>query len=278
MTRQQEYEARLLLQTRQIRICRIMILILFLSLWELTASLGLINRFIFSSPSQILFCLWNMLLDKSLFLHTGVTLTETLLSFLLCTLISLLTALFLWSSPFAAQIFEPFLVLLNSLPKSALAPLLLVWLGNRMRTVIVAAVSIAVFGSVMTLYTGFNQMDPDKIRLIYALGGAKKEVLTKVLLPGSLPLLMSTMKVNIGLCLVGVIIGEFIGARQGLGYLIIYGSQTFQQVCILKLFPCSILHISSFTLLFPVTAAFSFLSTSYNETFSDFPSKKKIFF
>ena len=113
MTRQQEYEARLLLQTRQIRICRIMILILFLSLWELTTSLGLINRFIFSSPSQILFCLWNMLLDKSLFLHTGVTLTETLLSFLLCTLISLLTALFLWSSPFAAQIFEPFLVLLN---------------------------------------------------------------------------------------------------------------------------------------------------------------------
>ena len=87
------------------------------------------------------------------------------------------TALFLWSSPFAAQIFEPFLVLLNSLPKSALAPLLLVWLGNRMRTVIVAAVSIAVFGSVMTLYTGFNQMDPDKIRLIYALGGAKKEYL-----------------------------------------------------------------------------------------------------
>ena len=216
MTRQQEYEARLLLQTRQIRICRIMILILFLSLWELTASLGLINRFIFSSPSQILFCLWNMLLDKSL------------LSFLLCTLISLLTALFLWSSPFAAQIFEPFLVLLNSLPKSALAPLLLVWLGNRMRTVIVAAVSIAVFGSVMTLYTGFNQMDPDKIRLIYALGGAKKEVLTKVLLPGSLPLLMSTMKVNIGLCLVGVIIGEFLSAKAGLGYLITYASQTFE--------------------------------------------------
>ena len=102
-----------------------------------------------------------------------------------------------------------------------------------MRTVIVAAVSIAVFGSVMTLYTGFNQMDPDKIRLIYALGGAKKEVLTKVLLPGSLPLLMSTMKVNIGLCLVGVIIGEFIGARKGLGYLIIYSSQTFKLTWVL---------------------------------------------
>ena len=206
----------------------IILFILFLSLWELTASLGMINRFIFSCPSQILLCLFHMFLDKSLFLHTGVTLTETLVSFFLCTLISLITALFLWSDPLAAQVFEPFLVLLNSLPKSALAPLLLVWLGSRMRMVVTAAVSIAVFGSVMTLYTGFNQMDHDKIRLIFSLGGSKKDVLTKVLLPGSLPLLMSTMKVNIGLCLVGVIIGEFLSAKAGLGYLITYASQTFE--------------------------------------------------
>ncbi len=228
MTRQQEYEAKILCQMRQVKICRTMLFVLFLSLWELTASLGMINRFIFSSPSQILFCLFHMFLDKSLFLHTGVTLTETLLSFFFCTVISLFTALFLWSSPFAAQVFEPFLVLLNSLPKSALAPLLLVWLGNRMQMVVTTAVSIAVFGSVMTLYTGFNQMDHDKIRLIYSLGGSKKEVLTKVLLPGSLSLLMSTMKVNIGLCLVGVIIGEFLSAKAGLGYLITYASQTFE--------------------------------------------------
>ena len=220
MTRQQEYEAKLLREARQIKLCRIILFILFLSLWELTASLGMINRFIFSCPSQILLCLFHMFLDKSLFLHTGVTLTETLVSFLLCTLISLITALFLWSDPLAAQVFEPFLVLLNSLPKSALAPLLLVWLGSR--------ISIAVFGSVMTLYTGFNQMDHDKIRLIFSLGGSKKDVLTKVLLPGSLPLLMSTMKVNIGLCLVGVIIGEFLSAKAGLGYLITYASQTFE--------------------------------------------------
>ena len=228
MTRQQEYEAKLLREARQIKLCRIILFILFLSLWELTASLGMINRFIFSCPSQILLCLFHMFLDKSLFLHTGVTLTETLLSFFLCTLISLITALFLWSDPLAAQVFEPFLVLLNSLPKSALAPLLLVWLGSRMRMVVTAAVSIAVFGSVMTLYTGFNQMDHDKIRLIFSLGGSKKDVLTKVLLPGSLPLLMSTMKVNIGLCLVGVIIGEFLSAKAGLGYLITYASQTFE--------------------------------------------------
>ena len=90
-----------------------------------------------------------------------------------------------------------------------------------------AAVSVALFGSILTLHTGFSQTDPDKIKLIYSLGGTKKDVLSKVLLPSSIPLMVSSMKVNIGLCLVGVIIGEFLAARLGLGYLIIYGSQVF---------------------------------------------------
>lgn len=118
--------------------------------------------------------------------------------------------------------------MLNSLPKSALAPLLIVWLGSHMHTIILAAVSVAVFGSILTLYTGFTQTDPDLIRLIRSLGGSKKDVLAKVLLPSSIPLLISTMKVNIGLCLVGVIIGEFLCANAGLGYLIIYASQVFK--------------------------------------------------
>ena len=118
--------------------------------------------------------------------------------------------------------------MLNSLPKSALAPLLIVWLGNNMRTVIVAAVSVAVFGSVLTLHTGFAQTDPDKIKLIYSLGGSRKDVLLKVLIPSSVPLIISNMKVNVGLCLVGVIIGEFLSAKAGLGYLIIYASQVFK--------------------------------------------------
>ena len=118
--------------------------------------------------------------------------------------------------------------MLNSLPKSALAPILIVWLGNNTRTVIVAAVSVAVFGSILTLYNGFSSMDPDQIKLIYSLGGGRRDVLTKVLLPGSVPLILSNMKVNIGLCLVGVIIGEFLSAKAGLGYLIIYGSQVLK--------------------------------------------------
>ena len=119
-------------------------------------------------------------------------------------------------------------MMLNSLPKSALAPLLIVWLGANMRTIIVAGMSVAIFGSVISLYTGFRETDPDKLKLIYSLGGKKRDTLLKVVLPSSIPLLLATMKVNIGLCLVGVVIGEFIGARQGLGYLIIYSSQTFK--------------------------------------------------
>ena len=118
--------------------------------------------------------------------------------------------------------------MLNSLPKSALAPILIVWLGSNIKTIIVAAISIAVFGSVLTLHNGFREMDPDKIRLIYSLGGTQKDVLWKILLPGSVPMIISNMKVNIGLCLVGVIIGEFLAARAGLGYLIIYSTQIFQ--------------------------------------------------
>ena len=166
--------------------------------------------------------------DKSILIHTGVTLYETLISFTLVILCGLIGAVLLWSSRNLSEILEPYLVMLNSLPKSALAPILIVWLGSNIRTIIVASISVAVFGSILTLHNGFFSMDPDQIKLIRSLGGNRIHILTKVLLPGSIPLILANMKVNIGLCLVGVIIGEFLAAKQGLGYLIIYGSQVFQ--------------------------------------------------
>ncbi|MDD3253551.1 MAG: ABC transporter permease [Lachnospiraceae bacterium] len=215
---------------RKVAVCRIMLLVLLLAIWELCTRLGWIDDFIFSSPSRVFFCFRDMVTDRSIFIHIGITLFETLVSFGLVVVLGLLAAVLLWSSRSASEILEPYLVMLNSLPKSALAPVLIVWLGNHMRTIVVAAVSVAVFGSILTLHNGFSNMDPDKIKLIYSLGGSRKDVLTKVLLPGSVPLIVSNMKVNVGLCLVGVIIGEFLAAQQGLGYLIIYGSQVFSCV------------------------------------------------
>ena len=225
---QQEFIAKEIRHRRQVVIVRFMLLVLLLALWELAADFGWINSFIFSSPSMIAKCLLGMAADGSLFLHTGVTLLETVVSFALVVAVGLAVALMLWCSRSLSEILEPFLVMLNSLPKSALAPLLIVWLGNNMRTIIVAAISVALFGSILTLHTGFSQMDGEQVKLIYSLGGSRRDVLLKVLLPGSLPLIISNMKVNIGLCLVGVIIGEFLSARAGLGYLITYGSQVFR--------------------------------------------------
>lgn len=204
------------------------LLLILLFFWEVAARLEWINSFIFSSPSRILVTAGEMALNGSLWLHLGVTLGETLFSFLAVTILGLMVAILLWISPSLSEILEPYLVMLNSLPKSALAPLLIVWLGNNVKTVIVAAVSVAVFGSIITLYTGFKEIDGEKIKLIYSLGGTKKDVMFKVIVPGSIPMIVSNMKVNIGLCLVGVIIGEFLSAKAGLGYLIIYASQTFK--------------------------------------------------
>ena len=124
-------------------------------------------------------------------------------------------------------------MVLNSLPKSALAPLLIVWLGASEKTIIVSGISVAIFGCILNLYTGFTEISQEKLKLIRTLGGGRIDELFKIVLPSSVPTILSNMKVNIGLCLVGVIIGEFIGARQGLGYLIIYGSQTFKLTWVL---------------------------------------------
>lgn len=225
---QQEFVAKQLRRRRMVIGTRILLLVLILALWEVCARAGLINDFIFSSPSRIVLTFSSMVLDGSIFLHTGITILETLISFILVTVIGIFGAVALWSSRSLSEILDPYLVMLNSLPKSALAPILIVWLGSNMRTIIVAAVSVAVFGSILTLHNGFHSMDPDQIKLIRSLGGGRQDILFKVLLPGSIPLIISNMKVNVGLCLVGVIIGEFLAAQAGLGYLIIYGSQVFK--------------------------------------------------
>ena len=168
-----------------------------------------------------------------------MTLYETLLSFALVILLSLAIAVLLWFSPGLSEVLDPYLVILNSLPKSALAPLLIVWLGANKTTIIVAGMSVAIFGSILNLYANFITVDPDKLTLIYTLHGNRFHALTKVVIPSCIPAIVSTMKVNIGLCLVGVVIGEFIGGREGLGYMIIYGSQVFKldllilSICIL---------------------------------------------
>ena len=169
-----------------------------------------------------------LFLTGDLLKHIGITLAETFGSFFLVASISLLIAILLWWNTTLSEIFEPYFVILNSLPKSAMAPIFIVWLGNNMKTIIITAISVAIFGSILNLFTSFQTTDPDKLKLIYTLHGNRLDCLTKVILPINFPTILSILKVDIGLCLIGVVIGEFLAARKGLGYLIIYGSQVFK--------------------------------------------------
>ena len=141
-----------------VTLLRFLILILFLGIWEYAGKMKLIDTFFFSSPGMIAAYFKEMLFDGSFFTHTGITLFETLISFLLITLISMIMATLLWYSKTLSEILEPYLVVLNSLPKSALAPLFIVWLGTGINTIIVAGISVALFGSIISLYTGFKQI------------------------------------------------------------------------------------------------------------------------
>lgn len=213
---------------RFVSVCRLLLFVMLLLLWEVSADLGMIDSFFFSSPLRVAKCLYLQFAENNLCMHIGITLLETMVSFLLVMVLGMLPAIALLFSKTLSEIAEPYLVILNSLPKSALAPLFIVWLGTGTKTIIVAGISVAIFGTIISFYTAFLQVDSDKLMLIATLGGTKRDAFLRVIFPASLPILISTAKVNIGLSLVGVIIGEFLAARRGLGYLIIYGTQVFQ--------------------------------------------------
>ena len=207
---------------------RILLFAAFLMLWQVSADMGWIDSFYFSAPIAIAKLFWHDIQDMSLLSHIGITLWESGVSFMLIIIFSVLTATFFWFYPSLGKMFEPFLIVLNSLPKSALAPLIIVWLGTGPRTIILCGISVGIFGCILNLYQSFVQTDPERLKLIETLGGSKLQAFTKVVFPGHIPTFISLSKVNIGLALVGVIIGEFLAGRKGLGYLIIYGSQVFK--------------------------------------------------
>lgn len=228
MSRQEQYVAEHKRFHRNIAIAQIGLFATFLILWETAAQLDWIDSFFFCSPSIIMKCFFRMLFQEELLLHLGYSLIEILLSFMLIFVISFSAAVLLWYFSSLSRILEPFLVILNALPKSALAPLFIVWIGTGTKTIVTAGISVALFGSIISLYSGFRETDAEKMLLLKTLGGDKLDMLTKVVIPSAIPNIISLMKVNIGLALVGVIIGEFFAGRRGLGYLIIYGTQVFR--------------------------------------------------
>lgn len=214
-------------QKREITWWRTGLLFGLLLLWELAARLGWIDSFITSSPSRIISTLLS-LGDNQLPMHIAVTLYETLTGFVLGAFGGLLLAILLWQSDRISRILEPYLVVLNSLPKIALGPVIIIWVGAGTRAIVVMAVAISMIVTVLEMLEGFRSTDPELIRMAETFGADRRQVFRKIVFPANIPVLFNSLKINIGLSLVGVIAGEFLVSKAGLGYLIVYGGQVFQ--------------------------------------------------
>lgn len=207
---------------------QLFILVAFFALWEVSADLKLTDPFITSQPSRILKTLVNLYTEGKLFYHTWVTCYETMVGFILGTIIGTVIAVILWWSEFLSKVLEPYLVVLNSLPKIALGPIFIVWIGAGPVSIIVIALTISLIVTILEVLNGFLAVDQDKIKLVKIFGAGRLQVLTKVVLPSSFPVIINAFKINVGLSWVGVIVGEFLVSKAGLGYLIVYGGQVFQ--------------------------------------------------
>ncbi len=207
---------------------RFAILICFIGLWELLAVTETIDAFISSSPSRICNTIKSLFTENNLLYHIGITLYETILGFLIAVCLGYAIAILLWWSEKLRRILEPYVVVLNSLPKIALGPIIIVWCGSGSKAIIFMAVLIGIIVAIITMLNGFLATDKNKILLLKSMGASKIQIMQKLIIPGSLPTFISMLKISVGMAWVGSIMGEYLVSKAGLGYLIVYGGQVFK--------------------------------------------------
>jgi NitT/TauT family transport system permease protein len=222
-----QYLKNLRVESLWVGITQVSILVIFLLLWEAAARFQWIDPLIFSYPTKIWKLFIEMSIKGTLFMHTGITVAETLVGFVLGTVLGTLIAIVIWASPFLSRVLDPYIVVLNGMPKVALGPLFIVGLGAGYMAIIFMAVSISVIITTIVVYTSFRDVDTNYIKLARTFGASKSQLFQKIIFPASFPTILSTLKVNVGLAWVGVIVGEFLVSKAGLGYMIIYGFQVF---------------------------------------------------
>ena len=232
-----------------IHVIRIAVLILIVVLWEVLTAANILNPFIFSSPGRILKTLRNLSVSGQLWTHIGTSTLETVAGFLSGTAAGILIAVLLWWHPAVSKVADPYLVVLNALPKTALGPIFIVCMGAGVGSVIAMTLAISLIVTILNVLDGFNRTDVEKVKLMRTLGANRVQVFTKLILPANLSTILNVLKINIGLSWVGVITGEFLVSKAGLGYLIVYGSQVFKMdlvmtsVVILALFAAA-MHVA----------------------------------
>ena len=210
-----------------VHIVQLLIIIIFIFLWEYLSKEGIINSFIYSSPSKAISTIYRLYLDNNLFNHIWVTVYETFISFSLATVIGTFIAIILWYSEFLFKVVDPYLTVINSLPKVALGPIIIIIFGANINSIIIMALLISLIVTISNVYNGFVNTDKNKIKLLRSFGANKIQILSKLVIPENYHVIINSLKINVSMSLIGVIMGEFLVSKQGIGYLINYGSQVF---------------------------------------------------
>lgn len=223
----QQYIRSIKREKKWVRFYQLVIFVVFFAGWEILSRNAWIDPLIFSSPSKVWELFMERLMNGSLFVDVSYTLTETVFGFILGTVIGTILAAILWWSPFLSKVLDPYLVVLNSMPKVALGPILIVALGPGMTSIIAMGAIISVIITTIVVYTSFKEVDANYLKVLHTFGATRYQSFKEAILPASFPTIISTLKVNVGLSWVGVIVGEFLVSSRGLGYMIIYGFQVF---------------------------------------------------
>lgn len=197
-------------------------------IWELLTALNIVDAFFVSSPSRIIKQIFDMFKTGESWIHIGTTLYETILGFGLATLLGTAIAMLLWIVPILRKILDPFIVVLNSLPKIALGPIIVIWFGTGIKSIVVMCILICIVITILTMLNAFLSCDKDKILMMKSMGANKWKILFKLILPSSFGDFISVLKINVGMSWVGTIMGEYLASKAGLGYLIVYGGQVFK--------------------------------------------------
>ena len=223
-----EYLCKIKRRRRAILITQISLFLFIFLIWEAAAQFKWIDSFLTSYPSQMWNLFLNLARDGSLFKHIGISTFETVVGFISGTILGTIIAVLLWWSDFVSRVLDPYMVVLNALPKTALAPIIILWAGAGITGIIVTAMTVSIVVTILGVYGGFKEVDSEKVRMLETFGATKLQILKAVIFPASIPTIVNALKINVGLSWVGVIVGEFMVSRAGIGYLIVYGSQVFK--------------------------------------------------
>ena len=223
-----DYLCRIKRRRQAILATQIAVFVLFFLFWEISARIKWIDTFLTSYPSQMWTLFLKLLKDGSLPKHIGISTFETVAGFISGTLLGTIVAILLWWSDFVSKVLDPYMVVLNALPKTALAPIVILWAGAGITGIVVTAMTVSIVVTILGVYGGFKEVDGEKVKMLETFGATKLQILNKVIIPASIPTIVNALKINVGLSWVGVIVGEFMVSRAGIGYLIVYGSQVFR--------------------------------------------------